>query len=502
MKGFIYETLNAIDKEKMQVKEHDGYMTLTGVFGVCGVRNNNQRVYGLSNYKKMVDEMNERMKSESILGELEHPNTMNITLENVSHKIESIEIDENTGEVRGTIKLLNTPKGKIAQEIVKGGCELFISSRAMGDVDAQGNVTLEMLKTYDLVGTPGFSQARLKLNESLLCESMLFVESKASEDDADELISKKNEESENNLNNEMTENQNEKIATLESQVESLSKMVEDLSNQLVESKNEIAKTEGKLKDEMLTWFNESVSDNIQGWCVNELGQEIKENVMKEFAPIVENWIINQYSPEVQNWIVEQYSQSVQNWMFESFAPAIEKWVINEYSPVVEKWISTEYSDNLQKWMCEEFGGSIEKWITDEYGKSLKDEILENAPKKNLENTLSAVDEMLKVLENNDNSGKKKVFESAVVTEQSNEPMFIQKMPETARVKWNMATPQVKDTIIRKARIYNFTNESAIEQFWNEQDFTAISTINENQQNLAQYQDPWERNMRAALRKRF
>ena len=79
----IYEALNDV-KDMKVVEKKNGLMTLSGVFGVCGVRNNNQRVYEASNYSKMVTEMQERIKQDGgIPGELEHPQMMNITLENI-----------------------------------------------------------------------------------------------------------------------------------------------------------------------------------------------------------------------------------------------------------------------------------------------------------------------------------------------------------------------------------------------------------------------------------
>ena len=50
----IYETLEPV--KNLSISKDGGLMTLTGVFGVCGVRNNNKRVYEAGNYGKMVTE--------------------------------------------------------------------------------------------------------------------------------------------------------------------------------------------------------------------------------------------------------------------------------------------------------------------------------------------------------------------------------------------------------------------------------------------------------------
>ena len=60
--------------------------------------------------------------------------------------------------------------------MVEGGLPLYISSRGAGSIDESGNVTLSTIKTYDLVGTPGFAQAKLNLAKGQrfesLCESL------------------------------------------------------------------------------------------------------------------------------------------------------------------------------------------------------------------------------------------------------------------------------------------------------------------------------------------
>lgn len=456
----IYETLNGV--KEMSVKKDGDFMTLSGVFGVCGVRNNNQRVYETANYSKMVSEMKERIKSEGgIPGELEHPQVMNITLENISHKITDINIDEN-GLVTGSITLLNTPKGKIAQAIVEGGLPLFISSRASGAVDSKtGNVTLEKISTYDLVGSPGFSQARLKLNENQVAESI------------------------NESVYYITEKEN--IDEQDMELKDILEKIEDMQNRIVALESENEELRNTIDE-----INESVAENNQF-------------DLKTLAEGIQNWIVNEYSPEVQEWVVEHCIEDVKEEIFETVsentkdeikeciletvAPGIQNWLISEFAPGIQNWMINEYSPNVENWLNESFVASIE-----EKTQSMISESIADSKKSNL----NAIDETLKLLEGLE-STKPTYSRKALITENANEPKFIQEMPTDVRVKWDLASAEVKESIMRRAKLYNFVNEGSVERFWNNINFDEIKPVQNIYEGLESIQDERERAIRAKLR---
>ena len=462
----IYEALNDI-KDMKVVNKENGLMTLSGVFGVCGVRNNNQRVYEASNYSKMVSEMQERIKQDGgIPGELEHPQIMNITLENISHKITDINIDEN-GVVTGTITLLNTPKGKIAQAIVEGGLPLHISSRATGAVDSKtGSVTLERIATYDLVGTPGFSQARLNLNENQIAESinesMVYY------------ITEKEDE-ENNLNENDMELKEilEKLEALETKVEELATENESLREQIDEMEAPQNIDLEKLANGIQKWIVEEYSPMVQEWVMEHYGPSNNEDVIEEAIDAMKDHIIEEVAPAVQKWVVEQYSPQIENWAINEFAPGIQNWIVNEYAPSAEAWLN------------ETFRPQIENTINESIANSKK-------------SSLNAIDETLKVLESLEVT-KPTYSRKALITENADEPKFIQEMPAEARVKWDLASNEVKESIMRRAKLYNFVNEGAIERFWNSIDFAEIKPTQNIYEGLEAIQDERERTIRAKLR---
>lgn len=465
-KCLIYEALNDI-KDMKVVNKENGLMTLSGVFGVCGVRNNNQRVYEASNYSKMVSEMQERIKQDGgIPGELEHPQIMNITLENISHKITDINIDEN-GVVTGTITLLNTPKGKIAQAIVEGGLPLHISSRATGAVDSKtGSVTLERIATYDLVGTPGFSQARLNLNENQIAESI-------NESMVYYITEKENEE--NNLNENDMELKEilEKLEALETKVEELASENESLREQIDEMEAPQNIDLEKLANGIQKWIVEEYSPMVQEWVMEHYGPSNNEDVIEEAIDAMKDHIVEEVAPAVQKWVVEQYSPQIENWAINEFAPGIQNWIVNEYAPSTEAWLN------------ETFRPQIENTINESIANSKK-------------SSLNAIDETLKVLESLEVT-KPTYSRKALITENADEPKFIQEMPAEARVKWDLASNEVKESIMRRAKLYNFINEGAIERFWNSIDFAEIKPTQNIYEGLEAIRDERERTIRAKLR---
>lgn len=90
-------------------------------------------------------------QSGSILGELDHPEgRFDIQLKEASHKITDLWYDQENHNVMGKLEILDTPNGKIAQELVEAGYPLFVSSRAAGDVDEK-HMKLKLLKYSHMI---------------------------------------------------------------------------------------------------------------------------------------------------------------------------------------------------------------------------------------------------------------------------------------------------------------------------------------------------------------
>ncbi|VDM13183.1 unnamed protein product [Wuchereria bancrofti] len=144
-------------------------MRLKGKLQEAETKNGNGRVYPKEVLMRESQKYAEGpIKQNNALGELDHPEASVINLSNVSHNIKRIWWENN--DLMGELELLNTPSGKIAQELVMAGVPLGISSRGMGSVKQLGE-TVEVQDDYellcwDLVSVPSTPGAYFKLNEN------------------------------------------------------------------------------------------------------------------------------------------------------------------------------------------------------------------------------------------------------------------------------------------------------------------------------------------------
>lgn len=124
-----------VEDVKYLVEEKEGKKNLfiEGIFLQGDIANRNGRFYSTSILEKEVNRYNEQyVKTNRALGELGHPNGPSINLERASHKIESLTKEGNN--FIGRAKILETPMGNIARNLIESDCRLGVSSRGMGSL--------------------------------------------------------------------------------------------------------------------------------------------------------------------------------------------------------------------------------------------------------------------------------------------------------------------------------------------------------------------------------
>lgn len=520
----LFETLGKVsDLTVQESKNPSEGVRLSGIFGVCGVKNQNNRIYDKANYAAMVESLQKVIATDGCPGELEHPNSFNINLENVSHKIESIEMNED-GTITGTILLLNTPKGKIAQAIVEGGLPLYISSRGAGTITNEGRVNLTAIKTYDLVGTPGFSQAKLTLKENQTVESLneslddgnimwAIVEGDDSSDDLLDLGSddkksddkksddKKSDDNKSDDKKEDTSKEKEEKKSEEKSDDSEKEEKKKKDNKDTNSKvtmNDLKKSIDALADKVTTLeaqlhvAQESAQPNynaIEMWIKEEFAPSFKksvtESVMKyvneEFAQNVQNWICEEFANEINEWVENdvstELSENLKNYVNEEFAEQLQGWIVEEFSGEVNNWITEEFAGTLENWIAEEYSNTVEDWINEEYAPVLENKINEsvnaNVAQYISENNaarLDEIDSLLETLSDDKNSAVEQIVKENKAADKYANIYAVKNMPAEYVPSWNMIDEARKDEIVRSSKMYDFTKEGVLESFWGSVDF--------------------------------
>ena len=141
-------------------EEKDGKKTLfiEGPFLVAEAVNKNKRMYKEETMRNEVNRYNEEyIQKNRAFGELGHPDTPSINLDRVSHLIVGLRQEGNAWI--GKAKILETPMGNIARNLIEGGAQLGVSSRGMGSLKMENGINVvqgdfHLATAADIVADP------------------------------------------------------------------------------------------------------------------------------------------------------------------------------------------------------------------------------------------------------------------------------------------------------------------------------------------------------------
>ena len=151
---------------------NDGKLIVKGVLQRAEAKNQNGRVYPKELLMREAKKYTENfIQQKRALGELDHPDSSVVNLQNASHNV--MEMHFNGNDLVGTVEVLGTPSGNILKELFKSGIKLGISSRGLGSVENIGEGAQEVqpdfeLIAFDFVSNPSTHGAFLSpMNESV-----------------------------------------------------------------------------------------------------------------------------------------------------------------------------------------------------------------------------------------------------------------------------------------------------------------------------------------------
>jgi hypothetical protein len=170
---------NTFEVTPQQINEslanNGGRLIVTGVLQRAEAKNHNGRIYPMETLMREAKKYNETYITERrALGELDHPDSSVVNLNNVSHNI--LEMAWRGKDLVGTVEVLPTPSGNILKALFQSGIKLGISSRGLGSVKEvmrEAGSAMEVqpdfeLIAFDFVSNPSTHGAFLSpVNESV-----------------------------------------------------------------------------------------------------------------------------------------------------------------------------------------------------------------------------------------------------------------------------------------------------------------------------------------------
>jgi hypothetical protein len=163
------------------IEKNSGKLLVRGILQKATEQNQNGRVYSRALLEREAGKYQEMINDRRALGELDHPESSVVNLQNVSHNVTKMWWDGDN--LLGDVEILGTPAGNILKELFKGGITLGISSRGMGTTREHEGKTMVNddfeLVAFDFVSNPSTRGAFLepvKLNESVTHETKVVTE--------------------------------------------------------------------------------------------------------------------------------------------------------------------------------------------------------------------------------------------------------------------------------------------------------------------------------------
>ena len=152
-----------LTEEEREGNKNGIHLVLAGKIQAAGKKNGNGRIYPRPILEREMKNYDKLVREGRAIGELDHPDSSVVELKNASHLI--TEVWWNGDDVMGKLKILDTPAGQVAKQLVKGGVQLGISSRGLGSTRQQNGITMVeddfQLLCFDLVSEPSTTGAFL-----------------------------------------------------------------------------------------------------------------------------------------------------------------------------------------------------------------------------------------------------------------------------------------------------------------------------------------------------
>lgn len=150
----------------------DSTVIVQGVLQRANAKNQNGRVYPKDILEREVQKYDQNfVKERRALGELDHPDSSIVNLQNVSHNV--VEMMWSGDDLVGKVELLPTPNGNILKQLFKAGIKLGISSRGLGSVRKNVRENADEVQddfeliAFDFVSNPSTRGAFLFPSEQL-----------------------------------------------------------------------------------------------------------------------------------------------------------------------------------------------------------------------------------------------------------------------------------------------------------------------------------------------